>query len=81
MPIRPDNGVIRSKILPGFQFRDADIYRLPQPPDLLEDEIYAGFASPFVRAERERTERERQRAERYAAMLANLGVLVDDDDS
>ncbi|MCB0064738.1 MAG: Uma2 family endonuclease [Caldilineaceae bacterium] len=93
VPIRPENGVIRSTILPGFQFRYADIYRLPQPPDLLDDEIYHGFASPFIRAERQRTEQERQRteqereraeqererAERYAAMLADLGVSVDDE--
>ena len=87
VPIRPVNGVIRSTILPGFQFRYADIYRRPQPPELLDDEVYQGFVSPFIRAERERTAQERQRAdraqqraERYAAMLAKLGVSVDDDE-
>ncbi len=92
LPIRPVNGVIHSAILPGFQFRYADIYRLPQAPDLLDDEIYKDFASPFLRAERVLTEQERNRAEqersraeqehnraeRYAAMLVALGVSVDD---
>jgi hypothetical protein len=31
--------------------------------------------------ERQRAEQERQRAERYAAMLAKLGVAVDDEES
>lgn len=92
LPIQPVGGVIYSKILPGFRFRYADLYRLPQPPELLDDELYHDFVSPFLRAERERTEQERERAEqaheqlqqertradRYAAMLAALGVTVDD---
>ncbi|MEZ4661361.1 MAG: Uma2 family endonuclease [Caldilineaceae bacterium] len=63
VPIEPQNRVIRSQILPGFQFRFADLYRLPEPPELVDDPVYAGFASPFVRAERKQAERERNRAE------------------
>ncbi|MEZ4658476.1 MAG: Uma2 family endonuclease [Caldilineaceae bacterium] len=83
-PLAPQNGVIRSQILPGFQFRQADLYRLPEPPELVDDPVYAGFASPFVRAERLRAEQERkraeqaqERAERYAAVLKSMGVDVD----
>jgi Uma2 family endonuclease len=63
VPIRPQNGVIRSTVLPGFQFRDADLYRLPKPPEMIDDPIYRDFSSPYVRAERIIAERERQRAE------------------
>jgi hypothetical protein len=92
-PIRPVDGVIRSTVLPGFQFRYADLYRLPQPPTMLDDAVYQDFTSPFVRAEQERqradqqqqrAEQERQRAAkaddraaRYAAMLRELGIDPD----
>lgn len=94
VPIPPQNGVIRSTILPGFQFRLADLYRLPEPPQLVEDEVYQSFVSPFLRAERIRAEQERQRAEhaearllreqqraeRYATLLKERGIAVDELD-
>jgi Uma2 family endonuclease len=90
-PIRSEDGVIRSTVLPGFQFRYADLYRLPQPPTMLDDAVYQDFTSPFVRAERVISEEQRQRAEqerqraakaddraaRYAAMLRELGIDPD----
>ena len=63
IPIRPVGGIIRSRVLPGFQFRLADLYRLPEPPELVADPIYRDFVSPFLRVERERAEREYERAE------------------
>jgi Uma2 family endonuclease len=63
VPLPLQDGVIRSTILPGFQFRLADLYRLPEPPEMVEDTVYQGFVSPFLRAERLRTEQERRRAE------------------
>lgn len=63
MPIQPLQGVIRSHVLPGFQFRETDLYRLPEPPSLITDSVYQHFASPFVRAERLRAEAERDRAQ------------------
>jgi Uma2 family endonuclease len=63
-PISPQNGVIRSTVLPGFQWRVADLYSLPEPPQLIEDPVYRTFASPYFRAERVRAEEERVRAEK-----------------
>lgn len=63
VPIQPHNGVIQSSVLQGFQFRVADLYRLPEPPQLINDAVYNSFASPFVRAERLLREQEQQRAE------------------
>lgn len=63
VPLQPRQGVIHSQIMPGFQFRLADLYRLPEPPQLIEDPVYQGYVSPFLRAERLRAEAERVRAE------------------
>jgi Uma2 family endonuclease len=62
-PIQPVKGVIHSQILPGFQFRLADLYRLPELPQLIEDPVYQAFVSPFLRAERLRAEAANQQAE------------------
>lgn len=63
IPIRPQDGIIRSAVLPGFQFRYADLYRLPKPPVMLDDVVYQAFTSPYVRAERIIAEEQRHRAE------------------
>lgn len=63
VPLMPKDGIIRSQVMPGFQFRLADLYRLPEPPAMIDDPVYQGFVSPFLRAERLRAEEERQRAE------------------
>ena len=81
-------GVIRSEVLPGFQFRVTDLYAQPTLEELASDEVYRGYIWPEYQAERSRAElaqqraeqerRERelaqQRAERLAAQLRALGV-------
>ncbi|MCB0061213.1 MAG: Uma2 family endonuclease, partial [Caldilineaceae bacterium] len=69
----PD-GIVRSSVLPGFQFRLSDLYRLPDPPEMIEDVVYRDYVSPYLRAERMRAERAEQERDRYAAMLRRLGV-------
>ena len=45
--IRPDaGGVIRSQVLPGFQFRRRDLLDLPDLEELSLDELYAGYVIP-----------------------------------
>ncbi|MEZ4735808.1 MAG: Uma2 family endonuclease [Caldilineaceae bacterium] len=77
VPLPSVNGVIQSQVLPGLQFRTADLYRLPSAPALVTDPVYNTFASPFVRQERERAEQAEQRAESYAAVLRSLGIDID----
>jgi Uma2 family endonuclease len=91
VPLPKTGGVIRSHVLPGFQFRLADLLQLPEPPAMIDDPIYQGFVSPYLRAERIRAEqaetraeqaeslllRERMLAERYAAQLRALGIPPD----
>jgi Uma2 family endonuclease len=79
------DGVIRSQVLPGFQFRLIDLLHRPTLFDLANDPIYQGFVFPEyaitkrqVEQERQRAEEERQRAERLAARLRDLGITVDD---
>ncbi len=88
-PLPRQGGVVRSGVLPGFQFRESDLYTRPLPPELIDDPVYSSFISPYYRSERqraeqayeraeqehERAEQEHERAERYAAMLRAAGLL------
>jgi len=48
--IQPDAaGVIRSQVLPGFQFRRSDLLNLPKLVELALDKIYAGYVIPGYR--------------------------------
>jgi len=45
--IQPDAaGVIRSQLLPGFQFRHSDLYELTALEELALDDVYQGFVLP-----------------------------------
>ena len=62
--------VIRSTILPGFQFRVRDLYDLPSLETLARDAVYETYILLYYQAalaqaelERQRAEKERQRAE------------------
>ncbi|MDM8521778.1 Uma2 family endonuclease [Desulfococcaceae bacterium HSG8] len=87
--IRPDRGIIRSGILPGFQFRVSDLYRQPPPEEMAEDRVYYKYFLPFyqrgmLHAERHRAEEaeellimERQRSAHLVAKLRELGIFPD----
>ena len=62
-PLPRVNGVVRSLVLPGFQFRVADLYDKPGPGQMMADPVYSGFIAPLVRAERQRAEAAEARAE------------------
>jgi len=49
-------GVIRSSVLTGFQFRLDDLYEEPDLGDLVDDPIYAGFIWPEYLVEKERAD-------------------------
>lgn len=88
-PLPRAEGVIRSEVLPGFQFRVQDLYDRPSPRQMLDDPTYQHFVSPLLREERmraahaearadeekARADEERARAERYAALLRTAGIL------
>jgi hypothetical protein len=70
VPIEPQDGVIRSRVLPGFQFRLADLVRQPEHETLRADPVYADFVLPGWRAAEELAAAETQRADAEAARAA-----------
>ncbi|WPL17907.1 hypothetical protein Thiowin_02950 [Thiorhodovibrio winogradskyi] len=68
-PIPRDDGMIRSGVLPGFQFRLSDLLRQPEPEALIEDPVYAPFVLPRWQADRAA-----HAAERIARQQAELRV-------
>jgi len=66
IPIAPIEGVIRSRVLPGFQFRVADLGQQPELETLRDDSVYRGFVLSAWRADRERADTEAQRADTEA---------------
>lgn len=77
-PLPRVDGVVRSRVLPGFQFRVTDLYDKPGAAQMMADPVYADFIAPLARAERQRAEAERQRAARYASLLRAAGLLPPD---
>lgn len=69
--MQPDaQGIMHSQILPSFQFRLSDLKRQPTLEELALDPVYQGYVLLHYQAAA-------NRAERYAAMLRELGVDVD----
>ncbi len=60
-PVRKD--VIRSQVLPGFQFRISDLYRQRSLEELAEDEVYHDYVFPSYKDVKQQVEKERERAE------------------
>lgn len=90
-----DEGILRSNVLPGFQFRVADLFAMPTLEEMADDPVYRPFvllqyqsvkeraAMAEDRAEtaeeraqqaEERAAAEMARADRYAAILRELGI-------
>jgi hypothetical protein len=71
--LAPEDGVIRSRVLPGLQFRLADLISQPAPEAMRTDPIYADFVLPGWQQEIERRAaaeaQVRQEAERALAEL------------
>ena len=69
--IKPQKGIIKSRVLPGFRFRIKDLYDQPTLEDLIKDKVYQpyvlkSYQEQFQRAEKERlrAEKEQQKAEK-----------------
>jgi len=64
LKIKPvDGDIIKSKVLPGLQFRISDLKKKPSIEQMANDEIYQDFVTPYYKKERLRAEREKKRAE------------------
>ncbi len=72
-PIRPvRGGVIRSGVLPGFQFREQDLYTRPSFRQLADDPVYSPFVLKDWQDERSKAEDERKRANEAEEKARNL---------
>ena len=92
-PIKPVTGdIIQSTVLPGFQFRRADLFNQPSPDEMIDDPVYQGFVLPgyqeakaqlqterrLRQAAEQQTQQAKKRAEQLAQKLRALGINPDD---
>ena len=70
VPIKPlKGGIIKSNVLPGFQFRIDDLYQKPSPDEMVKDKVYKDFVLPGYSEALQKSEREecaKKTAERRA---------------
>ena len=71
LPVGPE-GIIRSVVLPGFQWRLRDLDRQPRFETLIDDAVYAGFVLPQLQQERQRAEQAERSVEQERARVALL---------
>ena len=65
LPIKPvKGGIIKLKVLPGFQFRISDLYDKPSPDDMVNDPVYQGFVLPGYVDAKKRAVKAEQKAEK-----------------
>ncbi|MDM8551596.1 Uma2 family endonuclease [Desulfobacterales bacterium HSG2] len=65
LPILPaSGGIIRSSVLPGFQFREADLYTRPSLIKMAEDAVYKAFVLRDWQAERGRADNAEKKTEK-----------------
>ncbi|RKZ69651.1 MAG: hypothetical protein DRQ99_00205, partial [Candidatus Parabeggiatoa sp. nov. 3] len=78
VPIKPlKGGIIKSKMLPGFQFRISDLYHRPLLEEMITDPVYQQFVLPGYTKEKEARKKAEQRAERFAQILIEQGIDPD----
>jgi hypothetical protein len=85
LPLPIKDGIIRSIMLPGFQFRIEDLYHCPPPVEMIKNEVYQGFVLPgyseaLQQAKIEALARKEaeELAKRFAEKLRALGIEPND---
>ncbi len=77
--IIPENGdIIRSRVLPGFQFRINDLYRQPAMTELAGDSVYKSYVMREYQAEKRKAELEKQKVGKLAEKLKALGISTEE---
>jgi hypothetical protein len=77
VPIVPAAGVIRSLVLPGFQFRLDDLLTQPSPEAMRHDPVYAPFVLPGWREAEERAAAAMQQAQAQAQAEAQARAVAE----
>lgn len=60
---RSADGIVRSTVLPGFQFRISDLHRMPSLIEMADDPVYRHFALLAYQAQKQRAEFAEERAD------------------
>lgn len=71
-------GVIQSTVLPGFQFREVDLYRRPKLFDLVNDKVYEHFVELEYQLERQRADQAEKKLI-YQQNKANQAIQLKED--
>ncbi len=67
-------GIIKSKVLPGFQFRIEDLFTKPSPDEMINDKVYQDFVLPAYLKEKQARLLAEERAKQLAEQLRALGI-------
>ncbi|TGO03550.1 hypothetical protein PN36_04415 [Candidatus Thiomargarita nelsonii] len=62
-------GIIKSKVLPGFQFRISDLFDKPSIDEMVENKVYQQFVMPNYLREKQARILAEQRAKQLAEQL------------
>jgi Uma2 family endonuclease len=78
MPIKPTKGgIIKSKVLPGFQFRRQDLFNKPSPEEMIADKVYKGFVLPGYSEAKEQASEEKRARQKAEAEIVHLKALLE----
>ncbi len=77
VPLPVTDGLVRSRVLPGFQFRQSDLCEQPDWDSMRADPVYAGFVLPGWTAAEQRAEAEAAARQRAEAELARLRAQIE----
>ena len=61
--LKPQSGIIKSHVLPGFNFRVQDLYSQPTLEELLKDKVYQPYVLKRYQEQVQKAEKEHSRAE------------------
>jgi hypothetical protein len=78
VPIQPQNGVIKSTVLSGFQFRKEDIYLIPDQNSLIDDPVYKSFIKLDLQEQIKIAEKERMAKEDAVKIAENERMAKED---
>ncbi len=73
---RPEDDLIQSQVLPGFQFRLADLFTQPTPKEMIADPIYQNFVLPDYRQEQLARQQAEQRAQQAEQRTKETEVKI-----
>ncbi len=79
IPIKPlKGGVIKSTVLPGFQFHVDDLFEKPDDEQMINDKIYKDFVLPKYAEEKQARIAAENRVQKAEAEIARLQAKLNE---